>query len=354
MNNRVMLEFTVPEIRVIYYYLMFYITTNLVKDKCDIEFLIEGMNWLTGIVALVMVLQFGLGRTIPILEGRVEVLSAQASSITRITDTPGEGLITVMVIINLIRLITGRIKLKGLIFIGLLGLQIVALIMTFNRTHWLMVIVSVLLTLLLTEWKDRDKFIYWGVVLLLFVIVIIGIAVISPSSKFGYFVLTSLKRGLSLFQFDSYEQTTDSTLRWRDFEYLYGFRQIAKYPVIGMGLGAIYRPNILAIDHANFFGQVYTHNAHLWLAVKTGLLGYGLFLLFILSFIIRGFINWKKIADPTNNMLLLAITCAMLTIVIGANIHPFFMTLFWTPLIGVLLGLGELLIRFGVKESQAG
>lgn len=352
MNGRVMFQFAIPEIRIIFYYLLFYITTNLVRSTRDIEFVIEGMNWLAGLVALLMVLQFAVGRTIPILEGRIEVLSEQAGSITRITDTPGEGLITVMVIINLIRLITGKVRMKGLVFIGLLALQMIALIMTFNRTHWLMVFAAVLLTLFVTEWKERDKFVYWGVVLVLFIIVIVGIALINPSSDFGHFVMTSLQRGLTMFQLDSYQQTTQSTLRWRDFEYQYGFMQVARHPVIGMGLGAIYRPNLFVIDHPNFFGQVYTHNAHLWLAMKTGLLGYGLFMLFILRFILRGFLGWKKIEDPSQHVLLLAITCVMLTVVIGANIHPFFMTLFWSPLIAVLLGLGEAIIRVGVKEGE--
>ena len=40
----------------------------------------------------------------------------------------------------------------------------------------------------------------------------------------------------------------------------------------------------------------------------------------------------------------------MFATLIGANIHPFYMTLFWTPLIGVLIGVGENIIRLEQKS----
>ncbi|MAT41904.1 MAG: hypothetical protein CL609_06155 [Anaerolineaceae bacterium] len=349
LHNNVLLQHAIPELRVIFYYLLFFIVTNLITEKKNIKLLLQGINWFATIVALGMIVQYMLGSSIPILEGRVEFLSDQ-SGITRITDTPGEALITLVVIINLIRLLNGKLDKINYFDIIQLLLISTALIMTFNRTHWVMVIISGLIAVIFINWHNRKRILYWGIVLFFLIMAVVSFAVINPQTSIGKLLNSTFNRGLTILQLDSYQENDQSTLRWRDFEYKYGFPQIAKHPLFGMGLGAEYRPRLYEIDHANFNGQLFTHNAHLWLAIKTGLISYSFFMIFIIVFIWRGIHFWRKVEDIDLRNTLLGITIAMFATLIGANIHPFYMTLFWTPLIGVLIGVGENIIRLEQKS----
>jgi O-antigen ligase len=169
---------------------------------------------------------------------------------------------------------------------------------------------------------------------------------VQPESKAGRLVTATVERLATLGEKQSYAKgSTTSTIRWRDFEYTYGFRQIQQNPILGLGLGAEYRPLVQGIDDEYFDGRGYTHNAHLWLAVKTGLVGYLLFMWLVVLFVVRGFRRWQKVTDGHLKSIVLGTTLAMAGLIVAGILHPIFMTLFWTPLLGLMFGVNEVVYR---------
>ena len=78
----------------------------------------------------------------------------------------------------------------------------------------------------------------------------------------------------------------ESSLAYRQVETEYALPQIASHPLIGLGLGANYRP----LDNRIDFGVLaydklaYIHNGHLWMILKTGIIGYLFFIWFLFLF----------------------------------------------------------------------
>jgi len=114
---------------------------------------------------------------------------------------------------------------------------------------------------------------------------------------------------------------------------------------MGLGLGAKYRPEVYSIDDEAKNTQHYTHNSHLWVAMKTGLIGYALLLLMSFTFIWRGFSYWSRISDPYMSGIALGFALAYLSAFIAGLIHPIFVTLFWTPILGTMMGINEVIYR---------
>ena len=89
----------IPELRMAEYYISFFLFTNLLRTPGSLHFLLRWFFILATLVGVVMIVQYFLGYTSPILAGRVEVLVTSEQGriyqeVTRITDTSGEGLIT--------------------------------------------------------------------------------------------------------------------------------------------------------------------------------------------------------------------------------------------------------------------
>lgn len=70
---------------------------------------------------------------------------------------------------------------------------------------------------------------------------------------------------------------------------------IKERPLLGVGVGnypLLVNPNALERD------PIYAHNLYLDIAVEQGLVGLGLFLLFIGSFLIYGYQEWRRVGGP--------------------------------------------------------
>ncbi|MCD4671527.1 MAG: O-antigen ligase family protein [Anaerolineaceae bacterium] len=339
----------IPEIRIVSYYLIFFVVTNLLREKRQVETLVNGFFFLATVVAVAMIYQYTLGTTVPFLSGRVEVLETAgnvSSEITRITDTSGEGIITLAFILKSVLLMTKSIKVQRMPTLVQWVLFGVALIMSFNRTHWAISGMIIIVTALLVRGETRQRLIKW-VLIVLYLMPLAAIPLmVMPDSKAGKLVVASIDRVATLGARESYAKgSSTSTVRWRDFEYTYGFQQIQQNPALGLGLGAEYRPMVYGVDDEYFDGRGYTHNAHLWLAVKTGLVGYLLFMWLVIAFISRGFSRWHKVKDGHLRSIVLGTTLAFSGFIIAGILHPIFMTLFWSPLLGMMLGVNEVVYR---------
>ena len=348
-DNSIVIGDGIQEMRIISYYLLLIPFVQLIRTKKQLNRLLNVMFILATLTAAANILQYILGDTITFLTGRVEQFS---DGVTRITDNPGEGIITTTFIVLTIRLFLSNFKFNN-IFHFLQWLIIGgAMLISFNRTHWGVAGLSLLITFFLTNPEQRSKIMSWGLSILWLIPLAILPALFFRDSAYSALVDAAVGRFQTLFTSQSYVDPTESTIIWRNFEYHYGLPQIASNPVLGLGMGALYRPFIPQIDGWGNMGPHYTHNGHLWIAMKAGLLSWFALLSFMGMFIANGFKKWKRVKDPEMQSLALGFTLVAVSVLFGSILHPMIITFFWTPLLGVIFAINHVIFRLYLDNDN--
>jgi hypothetical protein len=138
----------------------------------------------------------------------------------------------------------------------------------------------------------------------------------------------------------------ESSLQWRYIENRYAIPHITPPSLIGLGLGTRYRPFDPRLDgEEGWDARRYVHNAHLWILLKTGLLGYICLMWLSLAFLRRGIRYWRLIPDSQMRGCVLGFTLTYLGVLIGAVVNPMLMQWFWTPVIGIMMGVNEVVLK---------
>ncbi len=338
----------IPEVRVIIYYLTFFTVTNLVREERQLKLLLRGFFFLSTFVAAAMVAQYVLGQSVRILPGRVEALGTHGTlhnDVTRITDTNGESMVLVGFITETVILALCRFRPARLAEFLRWGLTGLAVVITFNRYFWIGSGLTMLILALLVRGQDRKRLVGWGALAVLVLVAIVLLAVAMPDTPMAKLVGAAFERLASLGSSDAYTSQA-STLKWRSFEYRYAIPRIASRPFLGLGLGMRYRPLVFGIDwEGGFDGRRYVHNAHIWLLMKTGIVGYMGLLWFSLTFLYRGFKHWRQVPNRRLKGTLLGFTLTYIAVFLGSIVHPLFMEWYWAPIIGVMMGTNEIILR---------
>jgi hypothetical protein len=339
-------------IRIVTYYLTFFIVTNLVREDHQLHFLIRGLFILAMIVAIAMIAQFLLGESFYILPGRVETLQTGDIGYTGITRIlpPGQSTVLVAFITATVTLVLERRRqfiVSSFLQWCLLGL---AIILTFTRSFWVQVVFAILILTYLVRGKGRQRLIGIGLVALVLVATILLVDFNGAGSKVAQFIDAFVERFATLISVDTIQE---DSLQWRNVENEYALSQIASHPFPGLGLGAKYRPFDARLDTRErmkvWDARTYIHNAHLWIMMKTSLLGYFCFMWLSIAFLIRSFRYWRLVLDPRMSMCVLGFALTYLGVLIGAVVRPMFFQWYWTPLIGLMMGFNETVIRKFVK-----
>ena len=342
-------------IRVLSYYLTFFVVTNLVREFRQLNFLINSLFLLATIVAAAMIMQFFLGHTVQLLPGYVSSLWTEGvgyQDITRIVP-PGLSIVLVSFGALLCILVLEKIgSLKWLKFLqcGLLG---IAILFTFLRSYWATLIIVLILLGYVFRGYDRRSLVRWGLVAL-FSAAIILLAVFSdPGSRAARLVGASMDRLSTLGRSGTF-QREDTSLNWRKIENRYALSTIASHPLIGLGMAFKYRPRDPRIevskDSDDFRGFI--HNGHLWILLQSGLIGYLSLMWLSLAFLIRGFRYWRSVANDRMRGVVLGFTLVYLAVVIAALVNSTFMRWYWTPVIGIIMGINEVILRKVGQEAS--
>ncbi len=337
------------EIRVVTSYLMFFVVTNLVRDKRQLILIIRGLLLLATIVALAMVVQCLLGQSRVILAGRVENLGLEGQALAGVARIipPGQSIIMVAFTAVFATLVMERANVLRYFQCGLLGL---AIILTFFRASWVVTGLTMLLVGLLARGQEIRRLIVWGLAAILSVTIILMAIMQQPESRGAKLASAAFERLFTLTQSKTFEDP-HSSLRWRDFEYSYALPHILSNPFVGLGLGAKYRP-LTAKDHEDFDGRAFIHNGHVWILLKSGVFGYFGLLWFSLAFLLRGFRYWRCISEPHMRGIVLAFTLTYLGVLIVSMVEPYVMLWSWTPVIGIIAGINEVALQKANQESS--
>lgn len=334
------------ETRYCSYYLVFFIITNLIRDKKQIHFLINSILVLGTLVAVVMIVQFGIGESVQILPGRLEALRTQGMvyhDISRIIP-PGQSLVVLGFILLTVSLCVEKLRAISILKLFQLAVLVTGVVLIFHRHYWVMVGLVVFFLLFLLKGNERKKLIMGGIAIMVFGIsLFIFVGLFAPDSKLEKVGKATYGRMVSLFKSRTYE-SNDSTWRDRYVEYGYALSQVRSHPILGMGLGAKYRPLLPDVDYEGYDGRSWLHNGHLWILVKTGVLGYISMTWLSVMFLSQGFRGWRYVADPKMRATVLAVILTYLGIQIASIVEPLMMKAEWIPVMGTMMGINEVII----------
>jgi O-antigen ligase len=202
---------------------------------------------------------------------------------------------------------------------------------------------------------DRRRLIRWGLVAIFSAAMILLVTFSDPGSRAARLVGASIDRLSTLVRSGTF-QGEDSSLNWRKIENRYALSTIASHPLIGLGMGYRYRPRDSRLDFSNdrFDFRGYIHNGHLWILLQSGLIGYLSLMWLSLAFLVRGFRYWRSIVDDQMRGVALGFTLVYLAVLIGALVNPTFMPWNWTPVIGIIMGINEVILRKARQEASIG
>jgi len=335
------------QFRYVTYYLIYFVVTNLIREKKQIKFLIKGLFGVAVIVAIAMITQAIVGESIQLMPGRVEaaVTLDKVYEATRILP-PGQTLIYVAFITAICAIaFINKPLLKSSYFYILLVVG-VGVILTYNRSYWVTIIFSLSIFMMLISKRGKKRVIGWFVIAVILMSVLSFVFLSLGGTPKEYLISIS-DRFSSLFAGE--KMFRSATLKWRRIENEYAFRQIEKYPLFGIGLANIYRPCLLGMNDNLTH---YIHNGYLWIIMKMGLIGFLVFFWFYLRFLFRCFSNWKNIEDV---ILKSAVTGFMLSgtgILLAVMVNPIFMQWFSIVVIATMIGLTGAIIRINESEVK--
>lgn len=343
-------------LRIFSYYLTFFIATNLIRERRQIDLLLRGIFLLATIVAVAIVLQFVLGSSLQVLPGRVETLQTQGAMYEDITRVLPPGwsvvLVSFLVLFCALALETKTAFMFRIPYLSLLGS---ALVFTFLRSYWAALFIILLMMGFFFNGRERSRLVGAGLLFVLAGLMIFLTASIEPESRPSRLMAASVDRLATLFDSGTF-QGQDGSLNWRLIENKYAFQTIGEHPWLGLGLGFTYRPWDYRIDQIDTTGTSYDfrkhiHNGHLWILLQSGVIGYFSFLLLSAAFVLRGLWKWRSIPDIRLQSIALGFSLTYLVVFIAAVANSSFTQWRWTPLLGIMMGVNEVIFRlYGDKE----
>ena len=159
------------------------------------------------------------------------------------------------------------------------------------------------------------------------------------------FVGTLLSRALSIL---TPQQTLETySLDWRIFETNEALRSISQHPLLGVGLGHVYRDATYR-DAALFRVEAtsgylrftrYVHNSYLYIAVKMGLLGLIAFLWFCLAFLASGWRAYMNALDEQFKRIMLAILASFVGLLAWSITQSHLLQTESTTAVGLMVGM---------------
>ena len=231
----------------------------------------------------------------------------------------------IAVIVSASALISGELR-KGptrLVVSTILALNAISLLLTYERTFWLVTALGVGLVILRAGRARRARAVLWTA--------IIAIIALAALSAFSPLILqTASARLLSIGQY-----STDNSLRYRVVESEHVVREIGEAPIVGSGLGASIwwgRP----WDGVPPTTETYNHNGYLRVVWRLGVFGAALLLLpLVLA------IAWRAPPDrgPTFAAIRMGAQASLLALLIASALFPVFSGYGITTALGVLVGI---------------
>lgn len=336
---------SLSEIRIINLFLTFFLTTNFIRKEKQLRRLLNGIIVLSLVVSVLMIVQSFFGSSIQLLTGRIETLQTADVvdyGVTRVLP-PGQSLVMVVFILVIALIVIDKSH-SFWTRVGILGFTGLAVIITFNRSFWVGIGVALFCLIIVFPWKHRYKLFTRSVLMALICMCLFAVVYLGVPSLVNRFFDGTANRFSTLVDLSAFQE---SSINDRNIENAYAIPQIIAHPIIGLGLGADYRPQDLRIDPLvmTWDRLNYIHNGHFWILLKTGLIGYLCFVFLSVIFIVRGLRAWKTMREPYFKSVMVSFVTVFIGLQVAALYNPIFRQSFWTAIIGIMMGTNEVMIK---------
>ncbi len=320
-------QWVFSELRPLAYYGTFFLVALAIRRRNQIMALLIGLFVLADLTAATLVIQELFGRDNPVLAA----MTGGAWILFREDDPsigfgglriipPGHVLTYAVSIIAFCLLLSQDVRpLKR----ALLALQFIflnaALVFTYSRAQWVASVIALALVALLLPSLSKVRLVRYG--LAVTIALLIGYSLVGTEVQATVgdrpFVNAVAVRATSLLT--PAETLESGSLQWRLFETDASMQSISQHPLLGVGLGGVYRDVTLLRGEAaaGYTGSLrftrFVHNSYLYLAVKMGLLGllaFGALALALLGS------SWRRYAGEQDGQFKLA-TLGMLASLVG-------------------------------------
>ncbi|GFO68112.1 hypothetical protein GMLC_16910 [Geomonas limicola] len=334
--------------RVVSYYLIYFMITNLVCTKQQIRFLVNALFLVAALVVVAMLVQLVMGDSVQLIPGkqyRVDVMEAEVDAMR--LQPPGQTLLfaCLLTVIALLTNLRSALSLRSR-YLYLLALLGAGVLLTYVRTYLLALALVITLYFVVARPEQRlrlAKFVMLG--MLLFALLAAGGW--GAGGKFQSTLTAMSGRFLTLFAGKELVQT--NSLNDRQIENSYALKEIREHPLLGIGLGQDYRPKLYGPDDEITY---YVHNVYLWLVLDFGLPGCLVFFLFYLTFLVRAFKSARNEPDPYLRSIAVGALLMGVAALPMALVIPLFLEWHSIVVLAILIGLSEtILMHRGVQAA---
>jgi O-antigen ligase len=314
------------EFKIMLYYLLPLVLTNLIQDKRELKLLIYGCLWLGIMAALGVILKAWISPPKP-ADDAMEVFYRYQ----------GESSAWVLLLWTFATffcfLIVRKMRLSYLL--GAI-IALFALIVSFSRHLWIGVACGVLLGLAINFRPNKGRILkVLSFVIFVFLILLGASALrIEPVRTYLNLITTRAETLISPGKVDNWNI--------RLVENEYAKEKIASNPIWGIGFARPYRPEIYGLDDVI---EWFIHNGYLWILLKLGIAGFIPFLWFSYIFVRRGVRYWNRVEDNFLKAIVLGSVCFYLGLAIANVAAPHFMQNWEVATIGLSFGINEVIYR---------
>lgn len=334
------------ELRTVAFLLLSVIVPQYITRLRQLRFVLRGLTVIAATCAIIMVAQAFVGPSIALIPTSLVSVNTAVYAETglfRVTP-PAQALIrTVLILLAAEWLLTPPGD-RARWLVPIMLLMGVALLVTSNRNYWVGTGVSLLLAASLIDTRSRFNALISGI-RVTFVIAAIALMTLVLFDMLGIPAANQLI-DTTLLRLDpeSPVANIDSSLATREEELYYIDRALTDHLLIGIGLGANYQP-LRWYESPAFNRMYYTHNAYLWILLKMGITGFVAFAWLIGACIHQTLTRFHQPRAVLSRAVMLAAGTLIVGLLFSAPFSPVFMEWFWTPMIGLTVGLSEAALR---------
>jgi O-antigen ligase len=337
--------------RYLTYYLIFFIVTNMITTERQVQFLTNGLFVIGIFVGGAMMVQALVGDSIVIMPGRVEEAMTIGKSYEALRILPpGQTLMYILFVMTVcLATHVNGFNNNTLNYVTLLATGI-GITLTYNRNYWVSSIFCVFLLFLIIKPKIKINIIKTFFILFLCLTLFTSIFVIASGSykKIELYSTAVSDRFASIFLGKKLYRS--GSIEYRKTENKYAFDSIKNNPIIGIGLGNDYRPEVTGLDDKSTY---YIHNGYLWILVDMGFAGLWPFLWFYLLAVYRGFKNYKKIQNDKIKGIYIGCVLSATGLLLSNFVSPIFMQWFSIVPLAIIIGLIESIININSKSETS-
>jgi O-antigen ligase len=345
------MNFVLRRLRPLTYYLGFFVVTNLIRDRRQLSVLINGLFVIAILASLAILIQT-LIPSLSLVQSRTGELGTAGREYAGVLRTyiEAERLIYVMLLVSVCSLTLGGRWLPQMLEFARAGILGIGLFLGFQRNYWLTMLSMLALLSGLVSWPQRSRILRWGIVGLVAVTLLVSLS----GGTFDRYVVAAFDRLVWGMRLETLAQ--DSSTQMRVTETGYAIQSIAQHPLLGIGLGNLYRPAMEGDaywypEDPSIGLRWYMHNAYLWVWVMAGLMGFIPFIWLYAGFLGRGFARWHKIGDPKLRVVVLGFTLGVLGQAISNVVAPNFVQSWILIVFAIIPGINELIFRWEISEA---